>query len=72
MKKVIEVKDAAAGQNSVTWEAPSNITTGVITITTEFTAINESSAADINFNRVNGKNFAYFKPNLEAQNQNFI
>ena len=72
MKKVIEVKDAAAGQNSVTWEAPSNITTGVITITTEFTAINESSAADINFNRVNGKNFAYFQTKFGSTKSNFI
>ena len=70
-EKVIEVKDAAAGQNSVTWEAPSNITTGVITITTEFTAINESSAADINFNRVNGKNFAYFQTKFGSTKSNF-
>ena len=70
-EKVIEVKDAAAGQNSVTWEAPSNITTGVITITTEFTAINESSAADINFNRVNGKNFAYFQTKFGSTKSKF-
>ena len=70
-EKVIEVKDAAAGQNSVTWEAPSDITTGVITITTEFTAINESSAADINFNRVNGKNFAYFQTKFGSTKSKF-
>lgn len=68
--KAIEIKDAANGQNSVTWTPDEAISSGKVTLTLDFVSKANSSATDTNFLRVNGKNI-YFQTKINSKKTKF-